>query len=561
MSQSNALLAIARNAGDAGADSPKIFNVITSDDTEQLTEDFGFTTDAVNFHLADFDCPPELRAFVDALIGIAGGRAAFYASDATIAKRAGRSTKWVQRNRDEFTNWQQMENVTFIQINDNYTGRDGNRIPHEYVMHLSKIAVETAQGARSDPAWQKSPGAAIARTVRRRRGEIPTDAPRTRRGRKKEPDAETIIIKNLRTARTLIEKAGKLAGAVRLQKEMFGSGEDFQISPELIEGLQQSINVLQGEDGDVSSIKEERRVDTAEGSTARAQGGDGGQNVHMDIGHLNHVARVDARKAVKAFESVGTVQFSVTMLDEETKKEALFETVSNLKGNLHKYSERNEQWQESFIVRPEGAPLIQLDDLSAEARSQVEPFSFLSVETSPGNFQAWVALPEGDERDVLRKRLIDGTGADRGASGALRWPGSINRKEGREGFRVRTVHTTPARLTTRAELEAAGLLAPVPPQPAPQATRPKATRAPRSWPDYEQCLKDAPLSTSGARKGLPSRSDADNDFCWKALDRGWSASEVTAKLREVSDKAKKRKPEYAQKTVAKLCARHGFDYV
>ena len=53
---------------------------------------------------------------------------------------------------------------------------------------------------------------------------------------------------------------------------------------------------------------------------------------------------------------------------------------------------------------------------------------FLSIETSPGNFQAWVALGSIPDKDFAR-RLRKGAGADPTASGATRVAGSLNFKD------------------------------------------------------------------------------------------------------------------------------------
>ena len=64
--------------------------------------------------------------------------------------------------------------------------------------------------------------------------------------------------------------------------------------------------------------------------------------------------------------------------------------------------------------------------MPAEAR--LRPVSFLILRTSPGNFQAWVAVADADA-DFAR-RLRKGAGADlTGISGATRVSGSLNFKQ------------------------------------------------------------------------------------------------------------------------------------
>src|SRR5687767_6431176 len=78
-------------------------NETPQSDVSILTTDFAHVTDSTSFLLALWECPPEFRGFIDALIGVAGYRAKrdewFSASDKEIARRANRSKKWVQYQR------------------------------------------------------------------------------------------------------------------------------------------------------------------------------------------------------------------------------------------------------------------------------------------------------------------------------------------------------------------------------------------------------------------------------------------------------------------------------
>ena len=83
-----------------------------------------------------------------------------------------------------------------------------------------------------------------------------------------------------------------------------------------------------------------------------------------------------------------------------------------------------------MIVRPHGPAVtfIQLDDLKAENLARLAPAVFLILETSPGNFQAWVAM-RGRGGQGLCAPVRKGTGADPTASGATRVAGSLNFKD------------------------------------------------------------------------------------------------------------------------------------
>src|SRR5919109_4452376 len=73
--------------------------------------------------------------------------------------------------------------------------------------------------------------------------------------------------------------------------------------------------------------------------------------------------------------------------------------------------------QRNLIVRPRGATaaLIQLDDLGGEVLERVRTAAFLTLTTSRGNYQAWVAVRDGDPDFARRRR--QGSGADPSASG------------------------------------------------------------------------------------------------------------------------------------------------
>lgn len=246
--------------------------------------------------------------------------------------------------------------------------------------------------------------------------------------------------------------------------------------------------------------------------------------------------RVQAQTTLEAFESVGATAYDVTLRDELSGGAANFETFDalSLKGQLPALVKRTEQRAESLIIRPRGGALIQLDDCSPELAERLEPVVFMTFETSPDNYQAWLALPEETseaELKAVRSRLLatlKGTGANGGAFGAMRWPGSINRKPSRNGFRVRLHRLWPEAYCTVAELEAAGLLAPLAPEPQPE--KPKGFRlrlGGRAFPSYDRCLAE--------KDG--DRSSADASFLRLCYMRGFSMAEAIAELERVSERA------------------------
>jgi hypothetical protein len=546
--QINPNSALARSCGA----SPTPFQITTAPapetgagDTSGLVSDFNLTTDAANFILADVECPIEHRPFIDALIGVAGQRNDdwFKASDKTVAARMGRSAKTVARHRDDLEAWQRANKITFVEIQDQYTDADGKRHPHRYRVHLSRLAVETVLDAQTSAQWRMNPGVAMADAARAKRDSLPDMPSRTRRGKKREPDAEAMIAKNLKTAATLIKKAADMREAVRLRGMCNGTDADCAPDAQLLSNVQRELERLFNPGGGnapdpVSTNKETLLVDTPSGTAgvmdtppcvpdARPGGlTPSGQNVRKETVHD------DATVAARTFESVGAVEFGITIKDELTRVvgDDDYEVVTNLDAWLDGCLRRNEAGSESFIVRPRGGVFVQIDDVDRATIARLEPFAFLVVETSSDNYQVWVCLPEGTSeitRAELRERLVRGVGGDIGASGALRWPGSINHKPGREGFRVRVVATNPGRTVTTDELEQAGLLA-APSRLTRQADersrREAGASRPSRFPDYQRCMSD---------KG-GDRSRADASFLKTAVLWGWSMGEAVMELERVS---------------------------
>lgn len=124
----------------------------------------------------------------------------------------------------------------------------------------------------------------------------------------------------------------------------------------------------------------------------------------------------------------------------------------------------------NIYIRPKGEhPLSMVDDLTAEAIRQMKQQGFepcVVVETSPGNFQAWLnhgkVLPKA-ESTIAARLLAQRFGGDQGAADWRhfgRLAGFTNRKEkyrredGRYPF-VRLIEADPQRVYSQAELLAA----------------------------------------------------------------------------------------------------------
>jgi hypothetical protein len=274
----------------------------------------------------------------------------------------------------------------------------------------------------------------------------------------------------------------------------------------------------------------------------------------------------EAQRMLDAFTSVGADRFHVTFTNLREEETGFFKnrTVPSIRYNLPAWVKRagerhsitlpatKEQSEEtilageSLIIRPYTPPavvLVQLDDLEQKQLERVRPAAFLTLQTSPGNYQAWVAV-EGGNREFT-SRLKRGTGADLSASGSVRMAGTLNykRKHAANFPLVAIDEVHPGLKVSPEQLESMGLAAPAQPKPA-QSSIPLRCSGPRgkAWPSYERCLDGAPDSNSGGKK----RSAADFTFCCIAIDLFKRTPEETAdRLMEVSTKAQQNGHDYA----------------
>jgi hypothetical protein len=172
------------------------------------------------------------------------------------------------------------------------------------------------------------------------------------------------------------------------------------------------------------------------------------------------------------------------------------------------------------------------------------------LETSPGNYQAWLRIVGGDES--LARRLVKGLYVDWNASGSVRLAGSPNCKEKYapdfQAVRIAyssTLQVRPEEVEDRlAPLVSTTVIEPV------QISSSSNGKS-RGWPEpgYEHWLAGAPK-----KNGKPDRSVADFFWCKLALERNNDSESVIAKLYEVSEKARERRKlgdhNYARLTVA-----------
>ena len=104
-----------------------------------------------------------------------------------------------------------------------------------------------------------------------------------------------------------------------------------------------------------------------------------------------------------AFASVGADVFELSVTDLGgvpvkglQRPGKSLEEMRHSIGRVLRNAERN---RHNVIIRPRSATalLIQLDDFTAEKAAQVEPCAFITVCTSPGNYQVWLAISDGPQ--------------------------------------------------------------------------------------------------------------------------------------------------------------------
>jgi RepB DNA-primase N-terminal domain len=242
------------------------------------------------------------------------------------------------------------------------------------------------------------------------------------------------------------------------------------------------------------------------------------------------------------FQGLGVHSFSVTFTDDTGRKVAFKRnrSVELLRSELPCLLFTSCEKRLNVIVRPIAArtlSLIQLDDLSASKLDRVRAFSFLVLETSPENFQAWIAVNDASPETI--RRVKKAAGADLNASGATRLAGSYNfkAKYAPNYPRVRLHSTVPLHAVTVGELDRAALIAPEKHTPGAPRHAPTHRRRHRLlvWPSYARCLADAPGAKNHEGK---DRSAADFNFCLISIDRGWSVEGTATQLMAESEKAK-----------------------
>jgi hypothetical protein len=270
----------------------------------------------------------------------------------------------------------------------------------------------------------------------------------------------------------------------------------------------------------------------------------------------------DAIAMLEVFASVGVEFFDIThtSIDEEKRGFRPKQSLGQARASMPFLVPSSARRRNNVIIRPHQPPavlLIQLDDLEREALERLRPVAFMIVATSPGNFQAWVAVAgELADRKDFARRVRKAAGADPSASGATRIAatGNYKRKFEPDFPTVRIEAAQAGRTVAPDELEALGLVAPA--EAAPR-TPPAAFKSQRAggragkWPSYQHTLAHAPKAHGADR---PDISRADFTWCMTAIDWGWSVEAVAARLMLESPKAQENGEGYAQLTARNAAA-------
>jgi hypothetical protein len=274
----------------------------------------------------------------------------------------------------------------------------------------------------------------------------------------------------------------------------------------------------------------------------------------------------EALRMLDTFATVGATHFDLTFtsIDGEKRGFRPSQCLAQLKNSMPKLFPGAAERQNNIIVRPtsDKVHFVQLDDLDSAGLSRVGEAAFMTLETSRGNHQAWIAvsgpLTPQEAKDIARS-LRKGTGADLTASGATRVAGTLNyNRKSEPDFPTVAIQTsTPGRIMTAAQLESLGIVAApepvtvVPSTAARVSRRSEAAIRARKWPDYDRCLQSAPPNQGNTG---PDTSRADFTWCMTALDWGFDIPETTSRLMEVSAKAKENGPRNAALTTQNAAA-------
>lgn len=281
--------------------------------------------------------------------------------------------------------------------------------------------------------------------------------------------------------------------------------------------------------------------------------------------HDPHQRYIAALTMLDLFASVNVTHFDITKITLDDKKSGYYSNapIDELKRRTPATLDAADKAQNNIIIRPRHVSpfLIQLDDLDRTKLSKLASIAFMMIETSPDNYQAWVAVETASDVNPkeISSRLRKGTDADKNASGAVRLAGSLNfkHKYAPDFPAIAIHHQEPALIVSVEQLESLHLLAPLqtwvqkvasPTPPMPSHIKAFPSTSLKRYPSYARCLQDAPPSKDGNR---PDTSHADFVWCMIAADWGFSVEQIASQLlqeRDIAHNPSRNKPDYAMVT-------------
>jgi hypothetical protein len=378
-SEQRARLTLLRNATATGdhdeANDTSDVKIRDDERKQRLIADYGHTTDAASLLLAGANCPPEHRGFIDAVVGIAGGRTDWFSvTDKIIATRAGRSTSWVQTHRKELLEWEAANDTTFIEVEDSYMDANLTRHAHKYRVHLAAFAADTKLDAELSAKWRISPGEALEEAAKTYRDSIPTMPPRRKRRRAHTPNSEELIERELNRARTCFEKALSL-------QPMDGSRAEMRA--DLLATLQAQLAQLTG-----ASTYAESNVQTSTTSCIKA----------LEVCHPEQPAAEAERVEVSEAEADNNPRLCKKHTWENIDPNAYFEVLA---------ADNTQLFDDSLIddltYELDPDELAEREAIRLEGCNALEPDTGDSTETARKSD----ASPPIDEHDALLNRYDD----------------------------------------------------------------------------------------------------------------------------------------------------------
>ena len=111
---------------------------------------------------------------------------------------------------------------------------------------------------------------------------------------------------------------------------------------------------------------------------------------------------IEAMRMLDAFASVGARVFDLSITDMTTGDpvdglQRPGRSLDEMRRRIARDLQDGERNRHNVIIRPRSttALLIQLDDCSPEKAEQMAPYAFMTLHTSPGNGQVWLAVSDG----------------------------------------------------------------------------------------------------------------------------------------------------------------------